>query len=190
MCQARGGCLSMSKTHTTKLITKWKLTWILYHSIRATANLWLLQCAVFFTLVSHLHTIHLYSRARMRLLSPRVCFPATMHKSGSFSPCLWRHRIWGSFSDSLLLVDIDLSWYQWSEENLPHAAHILLWILSRDMLAAKMIYRRFGAQDVLGRPICLLRYKRICFPCTGDLDSTLCSHLLTKSGSWTSGTWV
>lgn len=59
-----------------------------------------------------------------------------------------------------------------------------------DMLAAKMIHRRFGAQDVLGRPICLLRYKRICFPCTGDLDSTLCSHFLTKSGSCTSGTWV
>lgn len=51
-------------------------------------------------------------------------------------------------------------------------------------------YKDFWSSWGLGQQVCLLRSKRICFACAGDLDSTLCSYLHAEAGSCTSGTWV
>lgn len=162
---------SISKAHNTTLIKNENRLVSNIESLSERLLCKSLQSA-FFTLISHLEMIDLYTLVlRMRLgywgLSKYV------QKAVLFLP-FFEERGFEVFSisDSLSLVGIDLNWCQPSEENPRQAVHFasecwaeMFWLLTW--------YRSLGSHEALGQPVCLLRHKRICFPCTRDIDSTL-----------------
>lgn len=114
---------------------------------------------------------------KMRLLGHHSC-PGTCRKW--FFPFLWRAKIWCAFHlIPFHLFALTLT----GRSDLRRTNHMPRTSFSE--YRAKMFrrlkwYKEFWFSWGLGQQVCLLRCKRICFACAGDLDSTL--FLFTRGG--------